>query len=283
MIKNTFYCFVSPVLIFFMVTSGPLYAKDTLLENVSYSSVTELVTKAPDKKISYGDDPLQYGLLWLPEVTNPQQKAPLVVFIHGGCWLNTYDIKHSYAATAALAQAGYAVWSLEYRRTGDMGGGWPGSYADILAGIGHIDQLENYAVDLSKVVLAGHSAGGHLALLAGGESPHVSAVIGLAAISDFERYSQGTNSCQSAGQKFIGGNYTEKPTAYEQANPQKQSSHNNSLLLQGDADSIVPVTQASESALPHVIVAGAGHFDWIHPHSAAFQFFLAELNKVFCK
>ncbi|MFT4995413.1 MAG: acetyl esterase/lipase [Paraglaciecola sp.] len=271
------------MLISFLFTTLPVYAGDTLLKNVSYSSVTELIAKVPDKKIAYGDDPLQYGLLWLPEAQTPQQKAPLVVFIHGGCWLNAFDIKHSYAATAALAEAGYAVWSLEYRRAGDEGGGWPGSFEDILRGIEHIDKLENYAVDLNKVLLAGHSAGGHLALLAGGKMPNVSGVIGLAAISDFVTYSKGNNSCQTAGATFIGGNYSENTAAYKQANPRKQSLHAINLLLQGDADSIVPVTQASESIIPHVIITGAGHFDWIHPQSAAFQVFLAELNKVFFK
>lgn len=270
-----------------MVKSSPLNAGDALLKNISYSSVTELVAKLPDKKIAYGNDPLQYGLLWLPAVQKlmPKlmQKAPLIVFIHGGYWLNAYDIKHSYAATAALAQAGYAVWSLEYRRTGDKGGGWPGSFEDILGGINFVEQLKNYPVDLNKIVLAGHSAGGHLALLAGGKIPNVSGVIGLAAISDFVRYSQGKNSCQSAVPKFIGGDYTDRTAAYEQANPRKQSLHVNSLLLQGDADHIVPVTQASESVIPHTIVTGAGHFDWIHPHSAGFQVFLVELNKVFSK
>jgi len=51
-----------------MAATSPLFATDTLLEHVSYSSVTELVVKAPDKKIAYGDDPLQYCFLWVPEL-----------------------------------------------------------------------------------------------------------------------------------------------------------------------------------------------------------------------
>ncbi|AGH46129.1 alpha/beta hydrolase family protein [Paraglaciecola psychrophila] len=60
---------------------------------------------------------------------------PLVILIHGGCWLRAYDIQHTFALNIGLAQAGFNVWSLEYRRSGDIGGGWPSSYDDVKAGI----------------------------------------------------------------------------------------------------------------------------------------------------
>ena len=84
--------------------------------NVSYTSVTGLDFVEADKKLVYGDanPELQYGLLWLPESSTPNKNPPLIVLIHGGCWLNAFDIQHSYPLSSALAQAGYAVWSLEY-------------------------------------------------------------------------------------------------------------------------------------------------------------------------
>ena len=82
--------------------------------------------------MSYAGQPQQYGELWLPEGIGP---FPVVVFVHGGCWLNAFDITHTHAASTALAQAGYAVWSLEYRRVGDPGGGWPGTFDDISLGV----------------------------------------------------------------------------------------------------------------------------------------------------
>lgn len=85
------------------------------------------------------------------------------------------------------------------------------------------------------------------------------------------------------GAKFIGGDFVENTATYEQANPREQSLHANSLLSQGDADPIVPATQASESEMPYAIVCGVGHFDRIHSDRVAFQVFLAELNKVFAK
>ena len=85
----------------FIAISSPLYAGDNLLKKVSYSSVTELAARTPDRKIAYAAEPLQYGLLWLPAAQ--QKNPPLAVFIHGDCWLNADDIQHSYAAGGQLA------------------------------------------------------------------------------------------------------------------------------------------------------------------------------------
>ncbi|MFT4939251.1 MAG: acetyl esterase/lipase [Paraglaciecola sp.] len=282
--------------LFFLCTSANAkdLTKSSGLNNVSYSSVTALEFKNADFKLSYGQDPLQYGLLWLPSgaakvdttantnIKN-QRDFPLIVMIHGGCWLNAYDIKHTYALSTALAEAGYAVWSLEYRRTGDDGGGWPGSLTDVRAGIAYTAKLETYSVNVSKVVLTGHSAGGHLALLAGAENKSIAAVIGLAAITDIEQYSRGSNSCQSATSQFMAGTYEQKPSEYDNANPLKQTLHTSSLLLQGSADVIVPMAQATQSKLPFKILADAGHFDWVHPDSQAFQTLLLSLQDIFNK
>ncbi len=109
------------------LTAAPLY-------NVSFNSVLALPVKNLGMKLAYGKAALQFGLLSLPEAS-ADAKPPLVIFVHGGCWLNAYDVAHSKALSQALTEAGYAVWSLEYRRVGDEGGGWPGSLNDIVQGI----------------------------------------------------------------------------------------------------------------------------------------------------
>ncbi len=58
-----------------------------------------------------------------------------MILLHWGCGLSAYDIKHSYALSTGLAQAGFNVWSVEYRRTGESGGGWPVTFDDIKNGI----------------------------------------------------------------------------------------------------------------------------------------------------
>ncbi|KKO46500.1 esterase [Arsukibacterium ikkense] len=267
-------------------------APEMLLSQVSYSSLLNLPAAAAGIKLAYGDNPLQFGHLYLPQIS-AQQPVPLLVFIHGGCWLNAYDIAHSNAFSQAVATTGIAVWSLEYRRVGDTGGGWPGSYDDVLAGIAHAQtSLSAYPIDLTQVVLAGHSAGGQLALLAAGHSYHhqaankqpllapVKGVIGLAAITDLLSYQSDESSCQRATRQFLGGNYPQLADGYQQASPQQQPMHPLTMLLQGSDDSIVPLTQATNSGMPFQLLDNAGHFDWIHPQTEAYKHFLFTLQEL---
>lgn len=267
------------------------------LSQVSYRSLLNLPDAEPGIQLAYGDNPLQFGQLFIPELNGQtaEPRLPLLVFIHGGCWLNAYDIAHSHAFSQAVAAAGIAVWSLEYRRVGDVGGGWPGSYEDVLAGIAYAQTaLTAYPIDLTRVVLAGHSAGGQLALLAAGHSypnqpeieneqlllASVKGVIGLAAIVDLLSYQSDESSCQRATRQFLGGNYPELAEVYQQASPQQQPWHPATMLLQGIDDSIVPMTQATNSGMPFQLLDDAGHFDWIHPQTEAYKHFLFTLQEL---
>lgn len=252
-------------------------------QNVAYSDVIDLPTGSPSEIISYGDNALQFGELWLPKSNAQKSKAPLVVFIHGGCWLNAYDIKHTHALSSALQHSGYAVWSIEYRRTGDKGGGWPGSFNDIKLALKHILSSDRTDINSDNVALVGHSAGGHLALLVGSElkeNTSIKAVIGLAAITDVAEYAQGQNSCQTATPKFFNATPEEEPHVYQSANPRLNIMHKRSILLHGEADKIVPVEQASLIPTTQAItIDGAGHFDMIHPGTRSFQELLKQLGK----
>lgn len=265
------------------MNNGSKPGQSTLKDNVAYKSVTELGFRQADKRLVYGEanPELQYGLLWLPENQGQAEKAPLLVLIHGGCWLNVFDIQHSQALSSALAEAGYAVWSLEYRRSGDAGGAWPGSFDDVRQGLAFVSSLKDYSVDLDRVVLIGHSAGGHLALLAASETESVYGVIGLAAITDIVEYSRGTNSCQTATLDFMGGPYESNPDAYLAANPIGKPVRVKTILLQGDADSIVPPGQTTLPGASLQMLEGAGHFDWVHPGTNAYQMLLSSLDDLF--
>ncbi len=201
-----------------------------------------------------------------------------MILIHGGCWLNSFDVNHSRPLATALNQEGFAVWSLEYRRTGDPGGGWPGTLEDIQLALSQLERLSSHAIDLSRVAIAGHSAGGHLALMAGADLTSVKAVIGLAAIVDIETYSRGSNNCQTAGPEFIGVSLEDGPELYALANPVKQALNPASMLLHGNNDEIVPLDHFPQDLLPLSVVAGAGHFDWIHPGTPAYHLFLGMLK-----
>ncbi len=253
----------------------------------SFSAIQSLATSRPTVQLAYAKAPQQYGELWLPEGSGP---FPVVVFIHGGCWLNAIDITHTHAASTALAEAGYAVWSLEYRRIGDPGGGWPGTFDDISRGVDHLLELvDRYPLDISRVYLTGHSAGGHLALWAatretpGKNAVKIAGVITLAGILDLESYAFGNSSCQRAVAQLMGGSAKQWPDRYRHASPLHHLPTTvATTLIQGTSDTIVPMSQAEayyESAHQHDPeapvslrpVEGAGHFDLIHPGTDAWQ------------
>jgi len=124
----------------------------------------------PARRIAYGSDPLEFGELRVPAGRGPH---PVVVIVHGGCWSAklgnldaravSLDLLHPLAA--AFAEMGIATWNLEYRRLGNAGGGWPGTFDDVARGADHLRRIarEN-RLDLNRVVAMGHSSGGHLAM-----------------------------------------------------------------------------------------------------------------------
>jgi acetyl esterase/lipase len=116
----------------------------------------------------YGNDPSQWGELFLPELRPASTHRGVVVVIHGGYWRSKYGAELGEPLAADLAVHGMAAWNLEYRRAGN-GGGWPHTFLDVLAGMDKLQELAvPHALDLAKVVALGHSAGGHLAVWAGG-------------------------------------------------------------------------------------------------------------------
>jgi acetyl esterase/lipase len=260
----------------------PTQESNNYLSNPSYYSIVNYASRPADEVIAYGDSVLQFGELWLPTPSNAD--VPLLVFVHGGCWSNQYRVDHTRAFATAVADTfGVAVWSLEYRATGDDGGGWPGSYQDVVSALGKLSSLRVYGIDTSRVVLAGHSAGGHLGLLAASQ-PEVSqlqAVIGLAAIVDFVAYAQGNSGCQLAAREFIGASYELASDAYNQANPVGRTLLPPVILFNGGADNIVDIDHPRSAGFDVIEIAEAGHFDWLHPQTRGFARLMDELAKLF--
>ena len=277
---NRLFIICLSVFSFIINASQPQIAFPSVKKNVAYSKVASLSFKDANQKIAYGNDPEQFALLWRIQTGENHQAKPLVILIHGGCWLSAYDIQHTYALSTGLAQAGFNVWSLEYRRSGKTGGGWPDTFEDIKAGVLASSRFNEAEFPLTNSVVVGHSAGGHLALLAGAEFDSLHAVIGMAAITDIAEYAMGTNSCQKVTKDFMQGLPEDKPTEYQAANPSKQVLHGNTILLQGDKDNIVPAFQLAQLQRKGVKLQGVGHFDWIHPGSQAFAELVKQLGQV---
>ncbi|WP_439378882.1 alpha/beta hydrolase family protein [Amycolatopsis lexingtonensis] len=111
------------------------------------------------RTVAYGPEPSQVGELYLPEGAGP---FPVVAVLHGGYWTAVWDRRQITDVVDDLVARGYAVWNIEYRRVGEPGGGWPGTFLDVAAAIDALDGLDP-ALDTGRVVFLGHSAGGHLA------------------------------------------------------------------------------------------------------------------------
>ncbi len=119
----------------------------------------------PTARIPYGAAPQQFGDLRLPDTDATPAPYPVVIVLHGGYWRNRYDLAYFGAACGALARVGLASWNIEYRRIGDEGGAWPGTFADVAAAADALRGLAaRYPLDLSRALTLGHSAGGQLAL-----------------------------------------------------------------------------------------------------------------------
>ena len=119
----------------------------------------------PDLEIRYGAAPAQAIDVFRPPGRGP---FPVAILIHGGCWSATTDGRAQLRHLGAdLARRGIAVWSIGYRRANEPGGGYPGTFLDVAAAIDRLPaEAGRFDLDLSRTVVVGHSAGGHLALWA---------------------------------------------------------------------------------------------------------------------
>jgi acetyl esterase/lipase len=252
------------------------------------SDLQHFESPEPDQRIPYGSDPLQFGELRLPEGKGPH---PVAILIHGGCWLSQYDVAHSRKLAAALTGIGLATWSLEYRRVGNEGGGWPGTLLDVAAGADHLRSLaKTYPLDLGRVLAVGHSAGGHLALwlaarrrIADREpfrtdrEPLVPrAVLALAPAPDLA-YLQERQVCEGVVEKLLGGSPAAYPERYRMSSPAELVPLNvKQILVVGRHDrNWAPVgrryferARAAGDDVRWIEAPDSGHFEVIDPESS---------------
>jgi acetyl esterase/lipase len=246
-----------------------------------------LETPAPsaDQRIPYGSDTHQFGDLRLPRGPGPH---PVVVVVHGGFWRARYDLEHVGHLCADLTRRGYTTWSLEYRRVGHEGGGWPGTFEDVARGMDFLRTLgKSHPLDLSRVVAMGHSAGGHLALwlaarrrlrpgepLSSSEPFIPRGVVVLAGVVDLVRAHE-LRLSNDIVTEFLGGTPAQVPERYRLGSPAALAPIGvRQILIHGTEDEPVPASistayHAHAAALGDdvrlISLPGAGHFELIDP------------------
>jgi acetyl esterase/lipase len=227
---------------------------------------------AADARLAYGDAPLQFGDLRLP----PGEGAfPLAVVIHGGYWQATYNLIHTGHMCIALAEAGIATWNVEYRRVGDVGGGWPATGEDVARALEFVGDLP---IEPTGVVLVGHSAGGQLALWATKRARLP--VVALAPVSDVGESVQRVGP-ESAPARFVGGSRFEELSPIELLPLGVRQ-----ILLHGTADESVPYAmsvryaEAAGDEAELVTLEGTGHFELIDPQAREWPRVLAAVREL---
>jgi acetyl esterase/lipase len=239
----------------------------------------DLLRLAParaDFRIPYGPNASQFGELRLAK---SKGQHAIVMNVHGGFWRKKYDLAHAGHFCAALSAVGLATWNIEYRRVGEVGGGWPGALDDVRQAWRFIPQLaEKYDLSGEKVIVVGHSAGGHLALCLAAYERGVRAVVSLAGVVDLQRAWE-LQLSSNAVVEFLSGSPQDVPQNYRAADPMQLAIPEAAQwIVHGAQDDIVPPDfshlycerkKNQGENVHHLEIPKADHFDLIDPRAAA--------------
>jgi len=200
--------------------------------------------------------------------------------IHGGFWRAAYDLGHAGHLCAALTSKGLATWNVEYRRVGNDGGGWPGTFEDVRNAYRFLPHLaQRYKLDATKVLVMGHSAGGELALCLAAHEPLLKHVISLAGVVDLQQAWE-LHLGNDAVVDFLGGKPSQAVDHYREADPMqlRVPRTTKQWLIHGAEDDVVPSVLSQNYAeqkkkrgedVHYLEISAAGHFDLIDPRSKA--------------
>ncbi len=187
--------------------------------------------------LSYGPATDQIG-----DLRPGDERKPLVVLVHGGLWLRSWERDTTESVAVALTESGFSTLNIEYRRLGS-GPAWPGSGHDVEMAIRFAGNMS------SSLVVMGHSAGGYLGLWAQARRP-AAQFVGLAPITYLDSTYPSVSEIAAAGAP---------ETLY--------AVDDSTLLIHGSTDRVVPIDHSTrlQSRCRVEIVEDLGHFDLLDP------------------
>lgn len=279
-------------------------AADTYINPKATDMIEWMPTTQSDHRILYDTNPSTFGDLRLPKNVKPGPDGyPILVFVHGGSWNADWTLGHSEQLVEALSNEGIATWSLEYRRLGNAGGGYPGTFIDVAKGLDFLRKLApKYQLDLNRVAVAGHSSGGHLALwLAGRRNlPKTSklyvpdplplkGVVALAAVADLEGALTIGDRKDTLTLLQVSDANAAAPL-WAETNPSRLLPFGvPQVLIVGTKDGPWRVTTTKSYAqtatekgdnVRLIIPEGANHFDVVHAHGPAYPMISSALRSM---
>jgi len=235
--------------------------------------------------VRYGDHPSQLLDVWRSKAL-PTQPAPVMIFLPGGAWVHGSRIRQGYALMSHLAELGWVCLSIDYRVAPNHA--WPQHITDVKTAIAWARaNVDKFGGDRDFVAIAGTSAGGHLAALAGltpndaeydaplpeGSDTSVDAVVGIYGRYDWEDRStlERARFVDFLERVVVKRKITKRPELFRKASPTARV-HADAppfLVLHGSGDTVIPVQQArdfveklkgvSRSAVSYAELPGAGH------------------------
>ncbi|MBO0852745.1 MAG: alpha/beta fold hydrolase [Nocardia sp.] len=247
------------------------------------------VTPVSPMRVAYGSQPDMFGDLYLPpRRSGSAEKCPVVVLFHGGGWLRYLSLRQFAAHASELADAGVAVWNVEYRRV-NGGGGYPTTLTDADAAVGALSTVVQRRaggrLDLDQVHLAGHSAGGQLAAwtagrrtagVSAGQGVRIRSLTLMASVLDMGYAA--SHGRDPFVPKLLGGTPETVPDRYRFASPIDNLPRDIHITaVQGTADRLVSVQQTSRymaaagraNRIETHILPGVGHTPFTDVHSPA--------------
>jgi acetyl esterase/lipase len=229
--------------------------------------------RAADRSDFVGSQPLE---LYFP--CSSAAPRPLLLLLHGGFWRACYDRAHLRPLASALAGRGWPVALAEYSRA-EGGACADASVADVFAAAAAARGAAAGAHD-GRLLVVGHSAGGHLALLlAARAGAGVAGTLALAPVASLAR-AEALRLDGDAVREWLGCAAAARPDLDPCAAAAPPPAAR-VRVLHGTADARVPlaVSAAYKHADKYTALPGIGHFELVDPeHAAAFARVLEEID-----